>query len=129
MDTILIIFLLTVAVISLFLTIGRTRKGGGCCGSHEQSLKRKGPFDRNKHNYHYTFSIKIGGMTCNNCAIRVENALNSLSGVMANVSIDTKQAIVYTKDTPNENVIFSTVIKVGYTVLEMSKPERLSNQI
>lgn len=58
----------------------------------------------------------IHGMTCENCEIRVENALNRLDGVSAKVSWKKKAAVIsFSRDIPDE-VLKATVIKLGYQV-------------
>lgn len=61
--------------------------------------------------------FQIGGMTCENCARRVENALNSLEGVWADVRISNHQATIHTKKKPDEAALRQTMQNAGYVVL------------
>jgi copper chaperone CopZ len=55
-------------------------------------------------------------MTCDNCAARVENALNSLEGIWASVRIDTGKARILSKETVDERKIREAVRGAGYGV-------------
>ena len=86
-NALIIILLLCLTGWAVYRVVRRFRKGGGCCGEHEAPVGRIGVTDRNKSHYPYQLEMDIGGMTCENCAVRVENALNGVSGVWASVSI------------------------------------------
>ena len=55
-------------------------------------------------------------MSCGNCAIRVENALNSLEGVYARVNLMEAEADVRMKQEFSDTVLKDTVKDAGYTV-------------
>ena len=44
----------------------------GCCGAGGDSEKRLRPPDRELSHYPYAWRIKIDGMSCKRCALRVE---------------------------------------------------------
>ena len=104
---------------ALHTAIRRSCRGGGCCGEHEETVKRTPAADRNRAHYPYETVLRIGGMTCDNCARRVENALNALPGTAAKVRIDTKTATVRTKEAPDEAALRGAVAGAGYAVLEI----------
>ena len=56
-------------------------------------------------------------MSCENCAIKVENALNELPGTWATVRIGDKQAVVRTKQEPDLDAMRTAVRAAGYIVL------------
>ncbi len=118
MNVLIVIILAAVIGWAVYHTIQKSKKGGGCCGEHEETEKRIKVKDRNVRNYPYTAELKIGGMTCDNCARRVENALNGLKDTWATVWIDGNRAVVRTKDTPDEKQIRETVRQAGYVVTE-----------
>ena len=66
------------AVIAVICVIGVLKYiknlKSGCCGTSGDSIKKVKPQDSNVNNYSFEYKIKIDGMTCKNCAIRVENA-------------------------------------------------------
>ena len=118
MNVAIVIILAAVIGWAVYHTIQKSKKGGGCCGEHEETEKRVKVKDRNVRNYPYTVELKIGGMTCDNCARRVENALNGLKDTWAAVRIDGSRAVVRTKNTPDEEQIRETVRQAGYVVTE-----------
>ncbi|MBO4886006.1 MAG: cation transporter, partial [Clostridia bacterium] len=74
-------------------TAMKLRKGGGCCGEREAAVKRNRA-SRPAGRFDHELTLTIGGMTCENCARRVENALNGVRGVRASVRLDTRTARV-----------------------------------
>lgn len=122
MGNVLIIGLLILLVgWAVFKTIQKSKKGGGCCGDHEETLRRLPVQDRNKSHYPYKCTLSVGGMTCENCAVRVENALNAVPDTWAKVDIAEKTASVLSKSEPDENQLRRAVQNAGYVVTEMKR--------
>ncbi len=122
MGTFLLSLLLCVLLgYAIYRTAVRARKGSSCCGEHEAAVKKVQPRDRERSHYPYELEMKIGGMTCSNCAQKVENALNSLDGTWAKVRIDTKTAVVRTKERAQEQLLRQAVREAGYVPLEIVK--------
>jgi len=65
-------------------------------------------------------TLKVEGMTCNHCVMRVTKALEGLDGVKsAKVSLDNKQAEVMFKDDKlDSNVLIKAVKEAGYQAKE-----------
>lgn len=118
MNIVVILLLLAIIAWAVWRTVQKARKGGGCCGEHEEAEKKQIVADRNKAHYPYTLSLQVGGMTCANCARKVENALNGLDGVWAKVAIDSHSARVLCKTQPDEASIREAVRQAGYTITE-----------
>ena len=97
----------------------KVRKGGGCCGEHEATVRKSQVTDKNRKHYPFRCILEIGGMTCDNCARRVENALIALPGVWATVDISTQKATVYLKEKPVAEQLRNAVASAGYTVLSI----------
>jgi len=116
-DVVIIAVLVVVVAAAVVVVRRRTTTGSACCGEHEKSLRRAGAQDRNKSHYAHEVTLSIGGMTCNNCATRVENALNALPDTWASVSIADKTAVVRTKDEPDMGTLSRAVAEAGYVVL------------
>ncbi len=91
----------------------------GCCGGKEAD-KRKKVRDRDKSHYSYRAEIRIDGMKCRNCQIKVENALNSLDGVWAEADAGKKCATVLTKTKMNSERLAAPVCAAGYTVIDVT---------
>ena len=114
----IIVFAL-LAVIVFFAIRGTVRKftkGGGCCGEHEEPTKKVAVKDRTKSHYPHKATLQVGGMSCENCARKVENALNRLDGTWATVSISSHSASVLSKTPPQEEAIRDAVRQAGYVV-------------
>ena len=63
-----------------------------------------------------SITLDVGGMTCDGCAGRVRNALESVSGVVsAEVSHETGSAIV-SHSGVSRNLMTNAVLAIGYTV-------------
>lgn len=115
-NLIIVLVLLVVVGGAAWQTARKFRRGGGCCGSHETVKRTARVRDRNKAHYPYQVTLQIGGMTCENCARRVENALNRLDGAWATVRIGSHSAVVRLKAPPDEAALRRAVRDAGYTV-------------
>lgn len=112
-----LVFALVVAAaaVAAVYAVRRARRGSACCGEHE-TVKRRRASDRNPAHYPYGAELTIGGMTCENCARRVENALNALEDTWATVRIDSCKARVRCKHAPDEAALRRAVREAGYVV-------------
>ena len=58
--------------------------------------------------------LQIEGMTCQNCAKQVENALNAIDGVWAEVDLKQNRAMVRQKEQISVEKLCAAVEKAGY---------------
>ena len=117
MRTIIVILILSLIIITLILSIRkRIKNGSSCCGTHEAPPEKIKVKDKNKTHYPYKYSLTVDGMYCSNCALRVENTLNSIEGVWATVNLQNKSVIVLSKKSLDENFFSRKVAEAGYTV-------------
>ena len=116
MEIVLTVILAAAVAWAIVHTVQKSRKGGDCCGDREETVKRVPVGDRNKAHYPYTAELTVEGMTCENCARRVENALNTLDGVWAKVDIGSHRATVRLKGPPEEIELRRAVHDAGYVV-------------
>ena len=114
-EAVIIIILFTVIAFGTYHTIKKFRKGGGCCGEHEAAEKQISVKDKNKSHYPYSVDLKISGMTCQNCAKRIENALNSLDGIWAKVDLNSNSAHILMKQETDIKQLCSVIAKTGYS--------------
>lgn len=105
----------------VYRSVRKVRAGGGCCGEHEPAAPKVSAADRNKAHYPYETVLDIGGMTCENCARKVESALNALDGVWASVSISGHRAKVLLKSAPDEALLRQAVQQAGYVVTHIER--------
>ena len=61
--------------------------------------------------------IKIDGMSCSHCSMRVENALNAIDGVTATVNLEDKTATLIITSEVADSVIKEAVEDAGFTVV------------
>ena len=117
-----ILCLLLIIMIVFGLRSYLTRLTSGCCGvSAQPGVKLKRVKDRDKSHYPYRVLLKVDGMSCGSCAARVENALNALEGVWAQVDLGEEQADVRMKREYGEQELKAAVKTAGYTVYRVEK--------
>ena len=116
MENYMIIGILAVVIV---LALARSRKhfkGGGCCGSGGNTIRDKKKLTDPKIGEKV---MVIEGMHCENCEIRVENALNRLDGVACKVNLKKKTATVSYSREVSDELLKETVEKMGYQVTEI----------
>ncbi|MGN1108229.1 MAG: heavy-metal-associated domain-containing protein [Oscillospiraceae bacterium] len=94
----------------------------GCCGAVGYK-ERKITKTADLAEYKFRYSVKIGGMSCKNCAVCIENAFNRQEGISARVDFKSGTAEVSAKEPLPEIVIRQTVIGRGYSVEEIKQNE------
>ena len=63
--------------------------------------------------------IKVDGMHCNHCKMRVEKALKGLSGVTsAIVNLETKTAEIESTSEIDDNLINTAIDDIGFKVIK-----------
>lgn len=107
-----------VLVLLLAFALVRTRKHfrGGCCGSGGSTIRDKKVLTEPKIGEK---TLTIQGMTCVNCEIRVENALNRLPGAAAKVRWKRKTARVDYSQEISDDLLRQTVENLGYEVTDI----------
>lgn len=110
---------LVVCALAVYRYIRKLSRGDSCCTTGEVPVMKVRIADRNKSNYPHILEIYINGMTCANCATRVENALNSLPGVWAQVDLGRKAALMRSKSPVEADIIRHTVRQSGYIVTDI----------
>ena len=108
-----------IAIIGLLVVIGvisgrKHFKNGGCCGG-ESTVKSKKKLNK----VIGTRTVKIEGMTCENCANRVEWAINDIDGLVGKVNLKKHQAVVSMEKDVDNAVIKAAIEKAGYDVIEI----------
>jgi copper chaperone CopZ len=125
---ILVIVAIIIAGIYAFKSYRKKLTTGCCGGGDSQNVERIRVSDRNPAHYPYTAVLTIYGMVCSNCAVRIENALNTIDSVWAQVDLPQKQAIVCMKYEVNDDDLRSAVNSLGsYTVMNIERKKNVSN--
>lgn len=99
----------------------RKRLSQGCCGSGGDIVEKQGPADRDISHYPYEYKAVIEGMTCKNCAARVENAFHSAGEFYAKVNLGKKTAVVRAKEDTPEETLKKIILRTGYDVASINK--------
>lgn len=116
MEDYIVIGILLVVIVAALLRAKKHLKGGGCCGSGSKAIRLRKNLDAPEIGEKV---ICVEGMSCENCEIRVENALNRLDGVACRADWKKKNAVVsYSKEVSDE-LLRSTVERLGYKVTEI----------
>ncbi|MCR5499918.1 MAG: heavy-metal-associated domain-containing protein [Acetatifactor sp.] len=95
--------------------------GSSCCGEKEKPVDRVQAPDADPSHYPYHYVIKVEGMTCNNCARRVENAFHQTGEALARVHLRTKQVKLGYKRSVNRQELAKIIDAAGYTLMEFEE--------
>lgn len=118
MGNVIIIGILVIIVIFAVAGSARHFKGeGGCCGGGGGSIREHKELDAPKIGEKI---LKIEGMHCDNCRNRVERAVNKIDGVVCRVNLKKKTAKVSYSREIDDELLKSTVTKLGYEVISIS---------
>ena len=118
LNVVIVALLAVLAAWAGWRTVRRARHGSACCGEREAAPERLAVADRDRSHYPFEITLRIGGMTCENCARRVENALNALGDTWATVSIASHTAKVRCKREPDLRRLSDAVREAGYVVMK-----------
>ena len=115
MENYIIIGIIAIIVIIAILSSVKHFKGeSGCCGGGSYKPKRKKLSD-----VKYTKKFKVGGMHCNHCKNRVEEAVNDIKGIAGRVDLKKGELTVsYAEDVADE-IIMAKIERAGYTVEQL----------
>ena len=122
MATAIIVILAALLVaFAIYRTVQKARgkAKSSCCGGPELITAKKVD-DTDPSHYPYRYRLSISGMSCSNCARRVENALNALDGTWAKVNLGRAEAEVLTKQEADPEVFRRTLDRESYTVTACS---------
>ena len=98
------------------------RLTSGCCGSSgDKAPNRVKVKDKDLSHYPHHCILKVDGMSCGNCAVHVENALNSMDGIWARVDLEAGEASVYMKQEYEDKALKDAVKDSGYTVFRINR--------
>ena len=121
MATAVICIILVIAVVAGVKSYMKKLRSGCCGASSEPAVKKVKVKDKDPSHYPYQKVLKIDGMTCGNCANRVENALNHLDGVYASVDLMKEEAVDRMKEKVEDQTLKKTVAAAGYTVYKVTE--------
>ena len=94
----------------------------GCCGV-DGDKERKIAETADLSDCKYRYTVKIGGMTCKNCAVRIENTFNRQNDVFAQADYKSSIAEISAKEALPEIVVRQRIVGLGYSVEEIKQNE------
>lgn len=106
---IIIAILAVIVIVAIRSSIRHFKGQGGCCGGGDYKPKKK---KFSKILYKKTF--KVGGMHCEHCKNRVEEAVNDIKGVAGTVHLKKGELVVSYAEEVEDSVIISKIEKAGY---------------
>ena len=109
-----VISLIIADIAVLAIVSYRNKLRNGCCGGGDAESFVKAE-DKDISHYPHKAEVAVGGMTCRNCAARVESEFNKQDGFFAKVNLKSKTAAVYSKNDIDPEDLRVTVIRAGYT--------------
>ena len=114
---VLVAVLIAAGLFALRSTLRHFAGKGSCCGGGEDETstvpkKKLGTIISEK-------TLVIDGMRCAGCSAAVEDALNRLEHVNADVDLRKKEATVRMDADVSEEVLTGAVVRAGYKVIEV----------
>ena len=116
-NVIIIGILVIAAALGIRNSIKHFKGEGGCCGGGGGSVRESKELDAPKIGEKI---IRIEGLHCENCRNRVERAVNKIDGAVCRVNLKRKTAVVSYCREIDEEVLRSTITKLGYEVIDIS---------
>ena len=100
-----------IIVMSLISTVKHFKGEGGCCGGGSYRPKKK-----KLAAIQYKKTFKVGGMHCEHCKRRVEEAVNDIHGIAGRVDLKKGLLTVSYAENVDDETIKAKIRKAGYTV-------------
>lgn len=111
---IVVIVILIIAAFAFRSSLSHFRGEGGCCGGSDKPKKNRKK--RLKKVLNEKYIVQVDGMHCKACAIRIENAINSVDGVVADVNLSKHTAQIRTDHKIEISDIIEIIELEGYQV-------------
>ncbi len=109
---VIIVILIVIVILAVKSYMKKLRNG--CCGAEGDTVKKIKPQNKDISAYPYEKIVHVGGMTCKNCAARVENAFNSKEGYYAKVDLGKKTADIHMMKPEEDTTLKDIIRKAGY---------------
>ncbi|MCR5802733.1 MAG: ATPase P [Clostridia bacterium] len=119
------VFIIALAVLTagvLFFRIFREMTtGSSCCGTGEKIPKKIRVEDKDISHYSYRYRLHVEGMVCSACTVRVENMLNSLSGIWAKADLSVREVTVFSKEKRDRDFFVAALTSSTYTITDFEE--------
>ncbi|MBQ8407440.1 MAG: heavy-metal-associated domain-containing protein [Clostridia bacterium] len=103
-----------IVVIGVLYTVKHFKGEGGCCGGGSYKPKRK-----KLSGVKYTKIFKVGGMHCEHCKRRVEEAVNDIKGVAGRVDLKKGELTVFYAEDVSDEIVKAKLERAGYTAEQL----------
>ena len=100
-----------IVIIGIISTVKHFKGEGGCCGGGGYKPKRK-----KLSGVKYKKTFKVGGMHCEHCKRRVEEAVNDIEGISGRVYLKKEELVVSYAEDVDDLIIKDKLESAGYTV-------------
>ncbi len=121
MTTAIIIILLS--LICVFSIKSYMKKlAHGCCGTGTDEKQQPDIPSSSPSEYTHQYIVQIGGMTCKNCAMRIQNAFTR-KGLHTVVDHKSGIATIHADAAVSDFAIRQTIIGLGYSVETIKKKD------
>jgi copper chaperone CopZ len=123
----MIVNIVIIALVAVGVFFGARRALGtatgkrDCCSGDAKSSAKKFKnahiTDTDESHYPYAADFSVAGMSCENCARNVTNALDSIDGTWATVDLEGRTAHVLSKNPIDAAAYKSVVSEAGYRIV------------
>lgn len=118
--TVIIVIIIAIILVATIVSY-RKKLTQGCCGAGGDSVKTISTADKNPADYPYQYTVFIEGMTCKNCAARIENKFNQMEGYLAKVNLRKNSALIRSKTDVTDGDLKSIVARAGYHITSIQR--------
>lgn len=119
-DIIIILILVIILFFSVKGAVSHFKGEGSCCGGGGRDVVTK---PRKLGHVIKIREIRIDGMHCKHCYVRVSNALNSMDGMSAVVKGRKGKAVVKMEKDYGDDELKDLIERLGYTVVGISSSD------
>lgn len=119
-STAILLIIILVAAFFAARHMIRSFSGDGSChgGGSGKKAKAVEVEDTDESHYPYSEDLQIGGMSCENCVVAVEGAINSIDGMWGRVDLETKTAHILSKNPIDDEAVNTAVREAGYYLVQ-----------
>jgi len=115
-DIIAVVVIVITVLLIAFPVINKMRKRETCCGT----TKEKTPSKRLKH-VAGKYILSVEGMRCKNCERQVANAVNSIDGLSAKVSLEKNEVLISYENVPLMGEAIDAIQKLDFAASPKEK--------
>ena len=113
------VILVAILFFAVKCSIPHFKGEGACCGGGGYKEKARKP--KKLKNVIATKEIYVEGMKCDNCRARVQNAINEIEGVSAEVDLKKKRAVVKLERDISDEELARIISRQGYEVISVKE--------